>query len=236
MLAPLFAVLAGYLIGAIPFAYLIVRARKGIDIRTVGSGNVGATNAGRVLGFRYFLLCFALDLMKGLVPTWGLPRLVAWAAGSPPAWLPVLVALATILGHNFPVYLAFKGGKGVATSFGALLALDPVASLGALLAFVVFLLVTRFVSLSSVLGAIVFVLVHFAQVEHPWDRDQRAMSVVTLALLAMLTARHRANFTRIARGTEPKVRFGRRAERPPGVPTTRSSGHGEGNRGPGAEP
>ncbi len=77
--ASVLLVFAAYLFGAIPFAYLIVRWRKGIDIRTVGSGNVGATNAGRLLGFRYFLLCFALDVAKGFLPTWGLPILVEWA-------------------------------------------------------------------------------------------------------------------------------------------------------------
>src|SRR3954468_15758840 len=109
------AVVVAYLIGAIPFAYLVVYWAKGIDIRTVGSGNVGATNVGRVLGFRYFLLVFALDVLKGLLPTLGIPRAVAAEGFGVPA-LPVLVALATILGHNFPIYLKFRGGKGVATS------------------------------------------------------------------------------------------------------------------------
>src|SRR3954468_14837040 len=94
------AVVVAYLIGAIPFAYLVAYQVKGIDIRTVGSGNVGATNVGRVLGFRFFLLVFVLDVLKGLLPTLGLPRAIAAAGYEEPA-LPVLVALATILGHNF---------------------------------------------------------------------------------------------------------------------------------------
>src|SRR5207249_1055103 len=116
--------------------------------------------------------------------------------------------------HNFPVYLRFRGGKGVATSLGAMAALDPAASVSAAVGFTTFLLVTRFVSLSSILGGIVFVLVHFVQVERPWERDQWAMSVVTIGLLGMLIVRHRKNFARIAAGTEPKVSL--RRQRPPG--------------------
>src|SRR6185312_10342972 len=134
LLGALCVVLA-YLIGAIPFAYLVVYAAKGVDIRTVGSGNVGATNAGRVLGFRYFVIVFLLDLAKGLLPTLGLPRLVTAATGQTVPGLDVFVAIAAILGHNFPVYLRFKGGKGVATSLGAVSALDALASLAAAVGF-----------------------------------------------------------------------------------------------------
>ena len=112
------AVVAAYLIGSIPFAYLVAYGVKGIDIRTVGSGNVGATNVGRVLGLRYFFLVFGLDLLKGLLPTLGFPYALRAATGRPIPGLEVLVALATILGHNFPIYLNFRGGKGVATKIG----------------------------------------------------------------------------------------------------------------------
>ena len=110
--APL-AILAAYLIGSIPTAYLIVRAIKGIDVRTVGSGNVGATNAGRVLGSRGFLAVFGLDLLKGLLPTLALPEAARLWGGPQTPWLPVVVAAGTILGHNYPIYLQFQGGKGV---------------------------------------------------------------------------------------------------------------------------
>ena len=155
-----------------------------------------------------------LDLLKGFLPTLLLPRLIEQLTGSPaPATLPVFIALATILGHNFPVYLGFKGGKGVATSFGALLALDPVSSLSALATFVVVLLVTRYVSMSSILGAVAFAGVHFSRVERPWGRDELPMSVVTILLVVMLIVRHRTNLARIAKGTEAKVMLSRKRSR-----------------------
>ena len=128
--------LAAYLVGSIPFGYLVTYWVKGIDIRTVGSGNVGATNVGRTLGFRYFLLVFLLDMLKGFLPTLGFPCVgrTAWPARRQPTCLS-LVALAAILGHTFPVYLKFRGGKGVATSVGAVLALDPISCAVSVVAF-----------------------------------------------------------------------------------------------------
>ena len=207
------AVLVAYLVGAVPFGYLLAKHLRGIDIRTVGSGNIGATNVGRVLGFRYFWLVFAFDLAKGLVPTWGFPRVVAALTGQPaPPELAVLVALASILGHNYPVYLKFKGGKGVATSLGAVLALDTVASLAAAGGFLACLAVSRYVSLSSLAGGGVFAAVYFSRVDRPWARDHRALSVLTVGLLAMLVVRHRKNLARIWAGTEPKVGRGEKTE------------------------
>lgn len=203
------AIVAAHLIGAVPFAYLLVWWAKGIDIRTVGSGNVGATNAGRVLGFRFFLLIFALDFLKGFLPTWALPKAVA-LVGEGFASLPVLVALAAILGHNFPVYLRFRGGKGVATSLGALSALDPIASVGAVVGFTISLLATRFVSASSILGGTAFVVVHLARSDVPFSGAELPLSLASLGLLLMLVVRHRKNFARILAGTEPKVTFRRR--------------------------
>ena len=147
--------LLGYLIGAIPFGYLIVYWAKGIDIRTVGSGNIGATNVGR--NARLPLLPAGLRARRAQgVPADLRPAAVlATALGiDPPADLPVFVALAAILGHNFPVYLGFKGGKGVATSLGALLALDPIACGAAAVGFFAVFFLTRYVSLSSIAGGL----------------------------------------------------------------------------------
>jgi acyl-phosphate glycerol 3-phosphate acyltransferase len=214
LLLAVLAVILAYLVGAIPFAYLVVYAVKGVDIRTVGSGNVGATNAGRVLGFKFFLLVFLMDLLKGLLPTVYLPSAVAALGGSAIPSLKVFVALAAILGHNFPIYLRFRGGKGVATSLGAVGALDPVASSATFAAFLVFLLVTKYVSLSSMAAATIFVLVHFSLTPRPFDRSNLAMSLVTLLLWGMLLVRHRKNFGRIWAGAEPKVSF-RKGKTPP---------------------
>jgi len=217
VLASTLAILAAYLIGAIPFGYAIYYARRGEDIRKVGSGNIGATNVGRQLGFRYFVIIFILDVAKGLLPTLYFPLLAQKATGQPIHDLPVLVALATILGHNFPVYLKFQGGKGVATSLGALFALDAVASSATLVAGAVVLLVTRYVSAGSLCGGLFFLFVHFLRTDHPWSPEQRAMSVLSIGLVVMLFFRHRKNLARIGAGTEPKVSFRKRkpAQEPP---------------------
>jgi glycerol-3-phosphate acyltransferase PlsY len=209
------AVVAAYLIGAIPFGYLIGRAR-GVDIRRVGSGNIGATNVGRVLGFRFFVVVFVLDLLKGLLPTYEFPRVVAAMTGQGVPSLGVFVALASILGHNFPVYLSFRGGKGVATSLGSLLALDWVAALSAAGGFGISLLTTRYVSVSSLFGGVVFALVHFVRTPAPLGRKEVAMSVLTIGLLILLFFRHRKNLARLRAGTEPKVPRGKRKQPPEG--------------------
>jgi glycerol-3-phosphate acyltransferase PlsY len=183
-----------------------------VDIRKVGSGNVGATNAARVLGARYFLPVSGVDYLKGLLPTLLFPAAAErWSQTIAPG-LPVAVAVAAILGHNFPAYLGFRGGKGVATSLGAVTALDAVASLAAVVAFAFTLAVTRIVSLSSILGALAFTIAHFNRATEPWGADELAMSVATCGLLALLIVRHRANLVRIIQGTEPRMRLRRKDE------------------------
>jgi glycerol-3-phosphate acyltransferase PlsY len=205
MIASAAATVLAYLIGSIPFGFLIFYQVRGVDIRTIGSGNIGATNVGRNLGFRYFVLVFILDMLKGLLPTLYLPRAVSVVAGSVPADLSVFVALAAILGHNFPIYLKFKGGKGVATSLGAVLALDPSATVAAILGFVVGLSVTSYVSLASIMGGLTFAAAHFLMNQNPWSVQHRGVSILTIALLILLVGRHRKNIVRIIQGTEPKV-------------------------------
>ena len=208
------AALASYLIGAIPFGYLVTYWVKGIDIRTVGSGNLGATNVGRTLGFRYFVLVFVLDMLKGFLPTLGFPRLVESLTGSRVADLPVLAALAAIVGHTFPIYLKFRGGKGVATSVGAVLALDPISCGVSVAAFAVLLGLTRYVSLASLGGGLAFAAAHFARGGSPLSREHIAMTLFSIAVVALLFVRHRGNLARIRAGTERKVNFRGRGGEP----------------------
>ncbi len=203
------AVVAAYLIGAIPFGYLVARAVRGIDIRTVGSGNLGATNVGRILGRRYFWIVLGLDLLKGLLPTAGFPWLVGRLTGATPVDLRVLVGLAAILGHTFPVYLKFRGGKGVATSLGVVLALEPASCAVAVLVFGVVLVIARYMSLASLLGGVGFMAAHFIRDPAPFSREHIAMSLFSVAVVALLVVRHRSNLARIWAGTENRVNLGR---------------------------
>lgn len=216
------AVVVAYLVGAIPFGYLIARAVKGIDIRTVGSGNLGATNVGRVLGRRYFFIVLLLDGLKGLLPTFGLPPLVGRLSGEVPLDLPVLVGLAAILGHTFPVYLKFRGGKGVATSLGVVLALDPISCAVAVLVFGLVLWGSRYMSLASLLGGAGFAVAHLLRTPGPFSREHIAMSLFSIAVVGLLVVRHRSNIARILAGTENRVNLGRSKERGEGAPPDRA--------------
>lgn len=206
--------LAGYLVGSIPFGLLIAR-RKGIDIRQHGSRNIGATNVGRVLGRRFFFLCFTLDMLKGLLPTlaFGLVNgLVRLDAPLTPSemwwWLGAMVA--PVLGHMFSIFLAFKGGKGVATGLGTLLAVFPVLSAAGGVALGVFLIslkLTRYVGLSSCLAALSLPLTTLGLVVLWPGRCAGCWpaAVVTGLLAAVVISKHRGNLRRTLAGTEHKV-------------------------------
>ncbi len=209
VIANTLAVLAGYLIGAIPFGYLVARAFKGIDIRTAGSGNIGATNVGRVLGRGYGWAVLILDLLKGYLPVLLLPKLTAETSSEVSPDLAVLVGLAAIIGHTFPMYLKFRGGKGVATSLGVVLALDPISCALAVLVFVLVVLGTRYVSLGSLVGAAGFAVAHFVRTPNPIRREHIAMTLFTVAVAGLMVVRHRSNIARLRQGTENRVNFGR---------------------------
>ena len=216
ILLPAFlAILAGaFLCGSVPFALLLGRMR-GIDIRTVGSGNIGATNLGRALGRRWGLACFLLDALKGGLPVagfgvwrgvWGVP-LVEAAATPTFEWL--AVAVAAILGHVLSPWVGFKGGKGVATGFGALVAMWPLLTwplVGALLAWAILLAVSRLMAVASVVAALVppaVLLIQWLQFDRP--AAATPLLVATSAIALLVVARHRGNFARILAGTEPRI-------------------------------
>jgi glycerol-3-phosphate acyltransferase PlsY len=205
-------IIASYLLGAIPFGLLIARAH-GIDLRKVGSGNIGATNVSRALGKKWAYFCFILDMAKGLLPmllatAWGLVDKDV-SLGQLGMWL--AVGCAAILGHIFPVYLRFKGGKGVATSLGVVLGLWPYYTLSGLIAFAVWtviFLIWRYVSLASIFAAMVFPVALTAliilkpewQIEKLWP-----LYVAAIGLPLLVIARHAENIKRLLEGSESKI-------------------------------
>lgn len=202
------AVALAYLVGSIPFAWIVARLWAGVDIRTVGSGNVGATNVSRVLGRKGFAVVFALDAAKGALPVLLLPGLAAAGAGETAAAsgsdrVRIACGLAAILGHMFPVYLRFRGGKGVATGAGVMGALVPLPAACAFGVFLAVLLATRYVSLGSVVASV-------ALAPLSWAFGHAAEVVVLCVVVAALVVlRHRANLGRIAAGTEPRAFAGK---------------------------
>jgi len=209
--------LIAYLIGAIPFSWLFVRVLDGIDLRTVGSGNLGSTNATRVLGTRWGLVIQALDIVKGWLPVAALltvANAVAFIYDLGVGFVPIpntlpisaenaaLVAgMAAVLGHMFPVYMRFRGGKGVNTTLGVFFALAPKATLVALVAGLAVMAATRYVSLGSIIGSIVLLLaVCF------FYHEQTALIIVTAAIALLIVFMHRSNIRRLLAGTER--RFG----------------------------
>lgn len=205
-----------YFVGALPFG-LLVGLSKGIDIRQHGSKNIGASNAGRVLGHRkYFFIVFVLDLCKSLIPMIVASVLVLRAPVEARTQVTYLlwlgVGIAAILGHVFPIYLKFKGGKGVATSAGVVLGLFPYftwAGLVAIVVFLLFLLKWRYISLGSIAAATVFPFVYVGiGVWHHWDLlgDQLPLLVLAVGLCGLVIWRHRENIRRLRAGTENKIR------------------------------
>ncbi len=195
-------VIASYLLGSIPFGYLVGKMR-GIDIRQHGSGNIGATNVLRVLGKKFGIPVFICDALKGLIAVRGAMSFAAHGHAIPPAAAGIMAALCCIIGHNFPVWLAFKGGKGIATSAGVLIGMVPVAAALTLAVWVIIFYSTRYVSLASICASIalpvIVVACLFLGLETGWPFFY--FSVVA-ALLAVW--RHRSNIQRLLNGTEPR--------------------------------
>src|SRR6476661_9598728 len=207
----LFAVLFGsYLLGSIPFGYLAGRL-AGIDIRKVGSGNVGATNVVRIMGKQYGYPVFAFDFLKGFGAVM-ISMLIA--PGRPPEWnspeiFGILAAISSVLGHLYPPWLKFQGGKGVATSAGALLALTPVATLIGIAIWIIVFWLTRYVSLASITAAVALPIVILVVRSH--DQNNGKPLVYSSACVAVVIIwRHRSNLSRLIQGTEP--RFTRKRE------------------------
>lgn len=204
--------LAGYLVGSVPFGVIIARAR-GINLRNVGSGNVGATNVARALGRKWGYACFFLDMFKGLAPVLAAGALLRGLEGFPSpahqaAWL--AAGFGTIAGHIFPVWLKFHGGKGVATALGVVLGIYPYFTFPGLCAFAlwaVLVLAWRYISLGSITAAAAFVPL-FVAFNRP-VADYWPLLAFAAAMAALIITRHRQNIARLAKGNESKINLGR---------------------------
>lgn len=197
----LMALAGSYLVGAIPSGYLIVRWLKRVDVRTVGSGSVGATNVARAAGRGASLLVFAIDVAKGLLAV-GL--LAPWALGMPMRVEQLACGLAAVVGHCYPIFTGFRGGKGVATTIGVLLGAMPELAPTALLVWVCCFAIWRYVSVGSIAAALMIPTMQLG-VREPWTDVALGGAIAGLVI-----ARHRANIERLACGQE--LRAGRRRE------------------------
>jgi glycerol-3-phosphate acyltransferase PlsY len=201
---------AGYLLGSIPFGFLLVKIFRGQDVRQTGSGNIGATNVARTGSKGLAIATLALDTLKGVIAvvlgTWIGLQSNACASGSPcpvASHLAAIGALAAVVGHMFPVWLKFKGGKGVATALGVFLVLFPTAILISLAIFIIVVAVTRYVSLGSILGALAFPVVAYFMAHPDW---QTLLPACVISLMVVI--KHHENIRRLLAGNEN--RFGSR--------------------------
>jgi acyl phosphate:glycerol-3-phosphate acyltransferase len=197
--------IAAYFVGSLPTGFLVAKAR-GIDIRTVGSGNIGATNVFRILGKKAGIAVLLIDGLKGFVACRFLSTLPLQFVGGDPVILMVVTGVAAVLGHNYTVWLKFKGGKGIATSAGVLAALNPPAFLLILMTWAVVFLLTRYVSLASVAAALVLPFSFILTDAGP------LLTTVSIVLSLLAIYKHRPNIKRLLQGSEH--RFGEKKPTP----------------------
>ncbi|NMB35815.1 MAG: glycerol-3-phosphate 1-O-acyltransferase PlsY [Firmicutes bacterium] len=187
-------IILSYLIGSVSFGYLIAKKTKGIDIRKIGSGSTGATNTARALGLKFFVIVLILDALKGLL-------VILLASNYLEAnWAILLCGGAVIIGHNWPIFSNFRGGRGVATTFGVFLGIVPWPALIVFGIFILIILCTRYVSLGSMVGALAIPVVIIIK-GYAWE-----YMVFSLAVSLLLLWRHKPNIRRLLKGEE--ARFG----------------------------
>ncbi len=203
--SPLIIAVVSYLLGSIPFGYLLVRIFRGQDVRQTGSGNIGATNVARTGSKRLAIATLVLDALKGYVAVWLAYRLAGPEVSDPRQTflMGALAGFCALLGHMFPIWLRFKGGKGVATALGAFLALAPMAVLVSLVVFLTAVAITRYVSLGSILSAIVLPLAAWRL--NPFVHTTTAMALIVASCL-LIIIRHKDNIRRLLAGTENRFR------------------------------
>jgi glycerol-3-phosphate acyltransferase PlsY len=205
-ITPFVIPIAAYLLGSIPFGLLLAKLFGGGDVRKAGSGNIGATNVARVVGPLAGILTLVFDMTKGAAAVWLAGRVTNESA----TWM-MAAAFAVVLGHCFPVWLKFKGGKGVATALGVFLALCPLAAAGALLLFVMCVAYWRYVSLGSISAAAAMpLLIYFLWA--PRHAPPIIIDAGTLAIAVLVIYKHDGNLQRLVEGTEPRFSFGKKKE------------------------
>jgi acyl phosphate:glycerol-3-phosphate acyltransferase len=201
-----FIPLAAYLLGSIPFGLILTKLFGGGDVRKSGSGNIGATNVARVAGPVAGILTLLFDTLKGVAAV----LLAARITSDNATWM-MIAAFAVLLGHCFPMWLRFKGGKGVATALGVFLALSPWAALSALFLFIACVAFWRFVSLGSVAAAAAMpMLIYFLWA--PRHSPPVVVDIGTLAIAMLVIYKHDANLQRLVEGTEPRFSLGKKKE------------------------
>ena len=197
MLTYLIIIIIAYLLGNISTSYIVAKKLAGVDIRTQGSGNAGSTNVLRTLGKKAGAFTFAGDVLKGFIAVW-MAKIIAYVLHIDVTICAYLAVVAVVLGHNYPVFLGFKGGKGVATSLGSMLAMNPVTALTCLGFFIIIVALTKYVSLVSILGIglspILMIINH--NLKGVW---------VTLFLTISVAYTHKENIKRLLNGTERKI-------------------------------
>jgi len=197
---------AAYLLGSIPFGLLLAKLFGGVDLRKSGSGNIGATNVARVVGPLAGILTLAFDTGKGAAAVWLAGRVTNESATGM-----MIAAFTVLLGHCFPAWLKFKGGKGVATALGVFLALCPLAAVSALLLFLLCVAYWRYISLGSVAGAAAMpLLIYFLWA--PRHAPPIIVNVGTLAMALLVIYKHDGNLQRLVEGTEPRFSFSKKKE------------------------
>jgi acyl phosphate:glycerol-3-phosphate acyltransferase len=199
--------IVAYLLGSIPFGLLFTKLFGGGDVRKAGSGNIGATNVARVAGPLPGILTLLFDAAKGAAAVW----LAARFSNESATWM-VIAALAALIGHCFPAWLKFRGGKGVATAAGTFLMLSPLALLGSVILFLVVVVFWRYVSLGSISAAASMpLLIYFLWAPH--HAPPLAVTFGALAAAALIIYKHDANIQRLLQGEEPKFSFGKKRNR-----------------------
>lgn len=209
-IAEILATLLAFLIGAVPFGWLFARVAKGVDLRTIGSGNVGATNAARLYTGRRalttFIVVFILDAMKGFAAAWWSPNLSTWlGAHAYEDTVRVACGSAAILGHVFTPYLSWKGGKGVATALGVVTAMATWSALYAVGAWGVVLVITRYVSLGSIIAMVTIPITYFLRYKSETFHARLGVFLFLTVAAGVVIWRHRANIGRLLEGRESRI-------------------------------